>query len=110
MFVWDLKAPSGPVLYDTGLPAWPCQTEACDPRFPYRVEGGRVRLIVPEPVAFSDLNGDTDRADLVVVELDFCAPAARALARKAGRDPIPVPSCLARMAATKEPVLAASPS
>ena len=41
---------------ETGQAVTPCRLEACDPRTPYRVNGGEVRFLTFE----SDQNSDLD--------------------------------------------------
>ena len=53
-------------LFNTEQAVTPCPLEACDPRFPYRVEGDTVTFITSEAEqGGQDLNGDGDATDLV---------------------------------------------
>lgn len=67
--VFDLR--TGQVA-SSGSSAVVCELEACDPTRPYRVtdgaagSGGTVRFLTREADERRDLNGDLDRADLVV--------------------------------------------
>ena len=53
-------------LFNTEQAVTPCPLEACDPRYPYRVDGDTVTFITSEAAqGGQDLNGDGDAVDLV---------------------------------------------
>lgn len=57
----------------------PCTFEVCDPRRPYKIEGSTLRFLTLEAdQGGQDLDGDGSADDLVVQEIDFCAPTAQA--------------------------------
>jgi Tol biopolymer transport system component len=61
--VFDLESRR---LFNTEQAVTPCPLEACDPRFPYRVDGDAVTFITSEAEqGGEDLSGDGDAGDLV---------------------------------------------
>jgi hypothetical protein len=61
--VFDLESRR---LFNTEQAVTPCPLAACDPRFPYRVEGDTATFITSEAEqGGEDLNGDGDATDLV---------------------------------------------
>jgi Tol biopolymer transport system component len=86
-------------LIDVGQAITPCRLEACDPRTPYRVNGGEVRFLTFEMDQDEDLDGNGSIGGLVLQSFDVCtgvttarsAPSTRA--RRATR---PSPSTKAR--------------
>jgi Tol biopolymer transport system component len=90
MQVFDLASER---LFSTEQAVTPCPLEACDPRFPYRVEGDTVVFITPESQQSGtvlgtgchpardggcDLNGDGDSRDLVKQVFNVREAALRA--------------------------------
>ena len=76
--------------HDTGVRVIPCQLEACDPRKPYRVfdDSSTVRFLTTEADIGTDVNGDRDTSDLVVVIWTLATGTIRPLAvvdRNGGR-------------------------
>jgi subtilisin-like proprotein convertase family protein/Tol biopolymer transport system component len=70
-------------LVNTGQAVTPCQLEACDPSVPYRVAIDTVTFLTLESDQDQDLNGDGDKADLVLQK--FNVPSAlRGLNRSNG--------------------------
>jgi cysteine-rich repeat protein len=70
-------------LLNTRSAVTPCPLEACDPRFPYRVQGDTVVFVTAESEQGGrDLNGDGDAADLV--KQVFNAREAAAVAPPSG--------------------------
>jgi len=60
-------------LVNTGQAVTPCGLEACDPRQPYQVQGGRVKFLTYEPdQGGRDLNGDGTTNQLILQVYDFC--------------------------------------
>jgi WD40-like Beta Propeller Repeat len=67
-------------LRNTGQAVTPCMLAACDPRFPYRVNGSTVTFLTQETdQGGQDLSGNGVNTDLVIQEYDFCTNATRAL-------------------------------
>jgi len=60
------------VVYETGQAVTPCRIEACDPRQPYRVNGGEVRFLTFESDQGSDLDGNGAIDGLVLQSFDVC--------------------------------------
>lgn len=70
LFVYDAVSRT---LQNTGQAVTPCRLEACEPRQPYRVEGGKVKFLTFEPEQGGrDLNGDGSNTDLILQMYDFC--------------------------------------
>jgi Tol biopolymer transport system component len=60
-------------LVNTGQAVTPCGLEACDPRLPYQVSGGKVKFLTFEPdQGGRDLNGDGTNNQLILQSFDFC--------------------------------------
>ncbi len=69
MLVWRL----GVGLVNSRQAVTPCRFTACDPRAPYRLAGSAVKFLTFEPQqgdGGTDLNGDGDKADLVIHAFD----------------------------------------
>jgi cysteine-rich repeat protein len=64
-------------VINSGQAATPCRLEACDPRLPFRVTGAVVRFLTLEAEQGEDLDGDGDRADLILQTLTLIPGAAR---------------------------------
>jgi Tol biopolymer transport system component len=61
-------------LRNTGQAAIRCEIEACDPRLPYRVIGGKVKFLTLEAEqGGQDLDGNGTNNGLVLQVYDFCA-------------------------------------
>ncbi|MGH7789428.1 MAG: thrombospondin type 3 repeat-containing protein, partial [Candidatus Binatia bacterium] len=79
-------------LRNTGQAAVRCDLEACDPRLPYRIEGGRVKFLTFEPdQAYGDLNNDGNQEGIVLQLFDFCSGRATVIssvAQQPGHDPL----------------------
>ncbi|MBI3784003.1 MAG: hypothetical protein HY270_11440, partial [Deltaproteobacteria bacterium] len=58
-------------LQNTGQAVTPCRIPECDPRFPYKVEGGRVRFLTLGTDQGKDLTGDGSFG-LALQLYDFC--------------------------------------
>lgn len=63
------------VVYDLGQAVTPCRLEACDPRTPYRVNGGEVRFLTFETEQNQDLDGNGTIGGLVLQSFDVCTGA-----------------------------------
>ncbi len=59
-------------LVETGQAVTPCRIEACDPRTPYRVAGGKVRFLTFETEQDEDLDGNGTIGGLVLQSFDVC--------------------------------------
>ena len=57
---------------NTGQAVTPCRLEACDPRQPYRVNGGEVRFLTFEADQDEDLDGNGSIGGLVLQSFDVC--------------------------------------
>jgi hypothetical protein len=57
---------------DVGQAVTPCRLEACDPRAPYRVNGGEVRFLTFETDQNEDLDGNGVIGGLVLQSFDVC--------------------------------------
>lgn len=57
----------------------PCRLEACDPRTPYRVNGGEVRFLTLETEQNQDLDGNGSIGGLVLQSFDFCTGIVRVI-------------------------------
>ncbi len=69
LLVYDLVSGT---LQNTGQAVTPCQIPECDPRFPYKVEGGRVRFLTAEAEQGNrDLTGEGNLG-LALQLYDFC--------------------------------------
>jgi hypothetical protein len=88
---YDVNAHAG-TLIDRQVAVTPCPLEACDPRFPYRVAGKRVKFLTREPEqGGTDLNGDGDATDLILQTIDVCTGALTPIAAiDEGADDSPV--------------------
>jgi len=60
------------VIYETAQSVTPCRIEACDPRTPYRVNGGEVRFLTFETQQNQDLDGNGAIGGLVLQSFDVC--------------------------------------
>ncbi|RMF21216.1 MAG: hypothetical protein D6760_09955 [Deltaproteobacteria bacterium] len=74
--VYDAK--SGTLL-SSGQAVTPCRLEACNPRYPYRVFGRRVKFLTYEPDQGADLDGDGTATGLVLQSFDFCTAKTASL-------------------------------
>ncbi|MBY0276359.1 hypothetical protein K2Z84_13520 [Candidatus Binatia bacterium] len=59
-------------LIDVGQAVIPCRLEICDPRRPYRVDGGTVKYLTLETDQGQDLDGNGVIGDLVLQSFDVC--------------------------------------
>jgi hypothetical protein len=66
LFVFDHQSEEPKRLFNTGQAVTPCPLTACDPRFPYRVDGAAVVYITSEKEqGKQDLDGNGRKRDLV---------------------------------------------
>ena len=80
-------------LYDVGQAVTPCRLEACDPRAPYRVNGGEVRFLTFETEQDEDLDGDGAIGGLVLQSFDVCTGVVTVIGRvdpNSNHDPLEV--------------------
>jgi hypothetical protein len=70
--VYDLTTDT---TYALGEAVTPCRLEACDPRAPYRVNGGDVRFLTFESDQSQDLDGNGVIGGLVLQNFDVCTGA-----------------------------------
>jgi hypothetical protein len=59
-------------FFETGQAVTPCRIEACDPRTPYRVSGGKVKFLTLESEQNEDLDGNGTIGGLVLQSFDVC--------------------------------------
>ena len=72
LVVYDLTTDT---TYALGEAVTPCRLEACDPRAPYRVNGGEVRFLTFESDQSQDLDGNGVIGGLVLQNFDICTGA-----------------------------------
>ena len=79
-------------LRNIGQAVTPCRLDACDPRRPYRVDGGKLRfLTLEQDQGGQDLDGDGNGTGLVVQTYDFCGDTVTTVGRvktDASQDPL----------------------
>jgi len=68
-------------VYDLGQAVTPCRLEACDPRTPYRVNGGEVRFLTFETEQGEDLDGNGTIGGLVLQSFDVCTGVVTVIGR-----------------------------
>ncbi len=69
LVVYDITTDT---TYALGEAVTPCRLEACDPRAPYRVNGGDVRFLTFESDQSQDLDGNGTIGGLVLQNFDVC--------------------------------------
>jgi len=69
LVVYDIETDT---LFELGQAVTPCRLEACDPRAPYRVEGGEVRFLTLESEQSEDLDNNGIVGGLVLQSFDVC--------------------------------------
>jgi Tol biopolymer transport system component len=87
--VYDLVSDT---LQNTGQAVRPCRIAECDPRQPYRVQGGKVTFLTFEPDQGidKDLSGEGSKNDLVLQVYDFCTNVTTAVGAVSDGDPDPL--------------------
>jgi hypothetical protein len=79
-------------LRNTGQAVTPCRLDSCDPRRPYRVDGGKLRfLTLEQDQGGQDLDGDGNGTGLVLQIYDFCGDTVTTVGRvktDASQDPL----------------------
>ncbi len=78
MVVYDFVTDT---IYDLGQAVTPCRLEACDPRTPYRVNGGEVRFLTLETEQDADLDGNGTVGGLVLQSYDVCTGVVTVIGR-----------------------------
>ncbi len=67
--------------FETGQAVTPCRIEACDPRTPYRVTGGKVKFLTFESAQSEDLDGNGTIGGLVLQSFDVCTGITTVIGR-----------------------------
>jgi hypothetical protein len=82
LFVFDVEHPNDPgSLIEVGQAVTPCRLEVCDPRTPYRVNGGEVRFLTFETDQNEDLDGNGTIGGLVLQSFDVCTGVTTVLGK-----------------------------
>lgn len=78
LMVYDFETNT---TFDLGQAVTPCRLEACDPRTPYRVNGGEVRFLTFETDQNQDLDGNGTIGGLVLQSFDVCTGVVTVIGR-----------------------------
>jgi hypothetical protein len=68
-----LDPSGGPAIHNSGQAVTPCLSQACDPRFPFRVVGDKVRFLTFEASQNADLSNDGIVGGAVLQTFEFPA-------------------------------------